>query len=190
MEMLVTAMLVTVLVSAVMGWNNSWRSQQILAASLRINQDLQLARTLAIKRGYPVELRFYRSQDHTLTTSTPQFKTWQIVGYDSIEKRLIRLTELNRFDSTVILSDSPLYSTIVRMERPLDPTRDPQPSLLPTRFTSIEFRPDGSTSLDPDPGEQWTMTLLTDGYADTRNVLPADARTLIISAENGAVTRY
>lgn len=190
MEVLITAAVLTVLLAVASSMAGSWRSQQILAAATRLNQDIQLARALAIKRGQPVEIRFYSNRDFSLTTPDAQYKTWQIVGYDSREERLIRLSELQRFDSTVILSRFPTLSSVFVNERPLDPARDPSPSLLPTRMSSIEFRPDGTTTLDPDPALVWTLTLLTDGFADDTHNLPPDFRTLIISADNGSVSVY
>jgi uncharacterized protein (TIGR02596 family) len=190
MEVLITAAVLSVLLAVASSMAGSWRSQQILASATRLNQDIQLARSLAIKRGQPVEIRFYSNKDYTLTTREPQYKTWQIVGYDSREERLIRLSEIQRFDSTVILSRFPTLSSVLISERPLDPTRDPSPSVLQTRMSSIEFRPDGSTTLDPDPSQVWTLTLLTDGFADETHNLPPDFRTLIISADNGSVTVY
>jgi uncharacterized protein (TIGR02596 family) len=190
MEVLITAAVLSVLLAVASSMAGSWRSQQILAAATRLNQDIQLARSLAIKRGQPVEIRFYSNQDFSLTTPDPQYKTWQIVGYDSREERLIRLSELQRFDSTVILSRFPTLSSVFVNERPLDPASDPFPSLLQTRMSSIEFRPDGTTTLDPDPSLVWTLTLLTDGFADDTHNLPPDFRTLIISADNGSVSVY
>ena len=189
-EVLVTAAILSILLAVASSMAGSWRSQQVLAAATRLSQDLQLARSLAIKRGQPVELRFYSNQDPSLTTPTPQYKTWQIVGYDAREERLIKLSELQRFESTVILSRFPILSSVINNERPLDPSRDPYPTALPTRVSAIEFRPDGSTTLDPDPTLTWTMTLLTDGFADETNNLPPDFRTLIISPDNGSTTVY
>lgn len=189
-EMLVAAAVMVVLISAGIGMSKSWRSQQVLAAATRLAQDLQLARSLAIKRGQPVELRFYSNQDPDLTTTTPQYKTWQIVGYDAREQRITRLGELQRFESTVIMSRFPTLSSVVENERPLDFMRDPIPTFLQTRLCAVEFRPDGSTSLDPDPARAWTITLLTDGFADATHNLPPDFRTLVITPENGAVTVY
>jgi uncharacterized protein (TIGR02596 family) len=189
-EVLVTAAILSVLLAVASSMAGSWRSQQILASATRLSQDLQLARSLAIKRGQPVELRFYSNQDPSLTTPNPQYKTWQIVGYDAREERLIKLSELQRFESTVILSRFPILSSVINNERPLDSSRDPYPTALPTRVSAIEFRPDGSTTLDPDPTLTWTMTLLTDGFADETNNLPPDFRTLIISPDNGSTTVY
>jgi uncharacterized protein (TIGR02596 family) len=189
-EVLVTAAILSILLAVASSMAGSWRSQQVLAAATRLSQDLQLARSLAIKRGQPVELRFYSNQDPSLTTPNPQYKTWQIVGYDAREERLVKLSELQRFESTVILSRFPLLSSIINNERPLDPSRDPYPTSLQTRMSAIEFRPDGSTTLDPDPTLTWTMTLLTDGFADETNNLPPDFRTLIISPDNGSTTVY
>jgi len=190
MEVLVTATILSILLAVASSMAGSWRSQQVLAAATRLSQDLQLARSLAIKRGQPVELRFYSNQDPSLTTPNAQYKTWQIVGYDAREERLIKLSELQRFESTVILSRFPILSSVINNERPLDPTRDPYPTALQTRMSAIEFRPDGSTTLDPDPSLTWTMTLLTDGFADETNNLPPDFRTLIISPDNGSTTVY
>lgn len=190
MEVLVTATILSILLAVASSMAGSWRSQQVLAAATRLSQDLQLARSLAIKRGQPVELRFYSNQDPSLTTPNAQYKTWQIVGYDAREERLIKLSELQRFESTVILSRFPILSSVITNERPLDPTRDPYPTALQTRMSAIEFRPDGSTTLDPDPSLTWTMTLLTDGFADETNNLPPDFRTLIISPDNGSTTVY
>ncbi len=190
MEILVTAAVIALLISASVGWAKSWRSQQVLAAATRLAQDLQLARSLAIKRAQPVELRFYCNQDPDLTTTSPQYKTWQIVGYDAREERLIRLGELQRFESTVVMSRFPTLSSIVQNEREMDFVRDPSPSRLQTRMCSVEFRPDGSTALDPDPALAWTLTLLTDGFAHETHNLPPDFRTLVITPENGGVTVY
>jgi uncharacterized protein (TIGR02596 family) len=189
-EMLVVVTILTVLLTTTGGWSKSWRSQQMLAAATRLSQDLQLARTLAIKRAQPVELRFYSNLDPMLTTPEAQYKTWQIVGYDARERRIAPLGEVQHFESTIIMSRFSEFSTITLNERPLDPTGDPMPTLLPTRISSIEFRPDGSTSLDPDPARHWTITLITDGFANDSRNLPPDFRTLIITPENGAITVY
>lgn len=190
-ELIVTITIVSILAAAAaFGWQKSWRSQQILACATRLTQDLQLARSLAIKRGLPVEVRFYRNLDPTLTTQDRQYKTWQLVGYDSREKRLVKLGELQRFEGTVIISSFPSLSSVLLTEIELDPTRDPLPTGLRSRFSTIEFRPNGSTSLDPDPLLIWTLTLVTDGYAAEEFNLPPDIRTLVISAENGSVTMH
>ncbi len=190
LEVFVTISIMVVLLAIGTGMSSSWRSQQVLASATRLAQDLQLARSLAMKRGQPVELRLYSNQDLSLTTRDPQYKTWQIVGYDPREERITKLGEVQRFDSTVILSRFATLSSVTSTERPLDITRDPVPSLLPTRVCIIEFRPDGSTSLDPDPGQVWTLTLLTDEFADETHNLPPDFRTLVITAENGNVVVY
>lgn len=189
-EVLVTAAILSVLLAVASSMAGTWRSQQILASATRLSQDLQLARSLAIKRGQPVELRFYSNRDPSLTVPNAQYKTWQIVGYDAREERIIKLGELQRFESTVILSRFPILSSVINNERPLDPSRDPYPTGLQTRMSAIEFRPDGSTTLDPDPSLTWTMTLLTDGFADETTNLPPDFRTLIISPDNGSTTVY
>lgn len=190
MEVLVTAAILSILLAVASSMAGSWRSQQILASATRLTQDLQLARSLAIKRGQPVELRFYSNKHRSLTTPEAQYKTWQIVGYDSREERYIKLSEVQRFESTVILSRFPILSSVITNERPLDPTRDPFPTALQTRMSAIEFRPDGSTTLDPDPSLVWTMTLLTDGFADQTNNLPPDFRTVIINPDNGSTSIY
>jgi uncharacterized protein (TIGR02596 family) len=189
-ELLVTIMVLTVVISATTGMAKSWRSQQVLAAAMRLQQDLQLARSMAVKRGQPVEVRLYSNLDPTLTTPTPQFKTWQLVGYDPLERRLAPLSELRRFESTVVMHRSTRFSTVATLERELDYSRDPMPTFLQTRVCSIEFRPDGSTALDPDPAITWTITLVTDGHAEEMNQLPPDARFLVITPENGAVSQF
>jgi len=190
-EVIVTITILSILAAAAaFGWQKSWRSQQILACATRLTQDLQLARSMAIKRGMPVEVRFYRNRDPTLTTGDRQYKTWQLVGYDSREKRLVKLGELQRFEGTVIISSFPSLSSVTLTEVELDPTRDPLPNRLRSRFSTIEFRPDGSTSLDPDPLLIWTLTLVTDGHAADEFNLPPDIRTLVITAENGSVTMH
>ena len=191
-EMLTVITVLSIMLAATTQISRSWTSQEISASATRIAQDLNLAQTLAMKRGHPVELRFYKSYDQAIASEEPHYHTYQLVGYDSRSQRVIPLGEPQRLEGTIVVIPSTRYSTVMLAERAFDFTKDPLPGTVTAamKVCCVEFRPNGATSLDPDPNHQWTISLSSEADSRPGPALPKTARTLLITPETGAVTIY
>ena len=190
-EILVVAGILSIfMLAAGYGARKSWRSQEILASATKLAQDLALAQAAAIKRNQPVEVRFYKFFDPAVPGDKPHYRSYQFIVYDPQAQHLVKLNELETFEGTTVMSRFTRFSSIVTNEKHFDATRDPYPGMGDFDWVSIEFRPDGSTNLQPIPNGQWTITLIPDLYADDTASLPADFRTLVIDPDTGAVTTH
>lgn len=186
-ETMVVMALVTILLGlAANGMKTTWRSQQIAASAAGLMQAFSLAQSTAIRNNAPIQVRIYKFQDGDLTTTDPQFRAWQITGVNAAAQgdQFYQISELQRFESTIVMSKFPEYSSVVSGETVLMPGDDKY------SYVAIEFRPDGSTNLETNPDQPWTITLLSDWGSDDKSKLPKDARTLIISPDTGAVSLY
>lgn len=185
-EMIVVMALAVLLIAlAANGMKSTWRSQQIYATASDLMQAFSTARSTAIRRNSPVQVRIYKFQDGDLTTSDPQFRAYQITGVvpSAGGDQFFQITELKKFESTIVMSRFPAFSSIVSSETKL-PKGDQY------SYVAVEFRPDGSTNLEPDPAQPWTLTLLSDWGSDDQSRLPKDARTLVISPDTGSVALF
>ena len=185
-EMLLVAAVITILLGlAGSGMKTTWRSQQIFASASNLMQAFSLAQSTAIRQNRPVQVRIYKFQDGDITSKDPQFRAFQIVGVNpaATGDQFYQVSELQKFESTIVMSKFPEYSSIVASETVL-------PSGDSYSYVAVEFRPDGSTNLETNPAQPWTITLLTDWGSDDKSKLPKDARTLVISADTGAVSLF
>jgi uncharacterized protein (TIGR02596 family) len=185
-----TVIMIMVAFMAVAGFglHNSWRSQQIAASASMLEQEFALAKTLAIKRNQPVELRLYKTTDEYQTSDKGQYRAFHIVsisptgvGFGGL------LTEVRRFESSVVMSPLEKFSSVMALERSLDAGQQGA-SKNDYSYVGIEIRPDGTTSLDPDPEKPWTITLIPDVFAEDQTHLPKDFRTLVINPDTVEVT--
>ncbi|MBX7208127.1 MAG: Verru_Chthon cassette protein D [Verrucomicrobiaceae bacterium] len=186
MEMLVIMAIATMLITlAANGLRTTWRSQQIYTSATSLMQALSLARSNAMRFNCPTQLRIYRFQDGDITTAEPQYRAYQVVSVTpgASQDQFHIVTELQRLEGTTVMSKFSQYSSIVASDTPL-----PGDSMY--SYVVVEFRPDGSTNLETNPSQPWTMTLLSDWGADKQGPLPKDARTLVIAPETGAVSLY
>ena len=185
-EMLVVMAVAAILLGAAgNGLKSTWRSQQIFASAGNLMQAFSLAKSTAIRFNRPVQVRIYKFQDGDITSADPQFRAFQVTGVSPTASgdQFNQISELQKFESTIVMSRFPEFSSIVSSETVL-------PSGDNYSYVAVEFRPDGSTNLEPNPAKPWTITLLSDWGADDKTKLPKDARTLVISPDTGAVSLY
>ncbi|MCB1209768.1 MAG: Verru_Chthon cassette protein D [Verrucomicrobiales bacterium] len=191
-EMLTVVTVLAIMLAATTQISRSWTGQEIAASATRIAQDFSYAQSLAMKRGQPVEVRFYKHYDQSIASDEPHYHSYQLVGYDSRQQRIITLGEMQRLEGSIVVIPSTRYSTVMLTERSFDFTKDPLPGIVTSgmKVASVEFRPSGATSLDPDPNHQWTLSLAAEKDSRPSGKLPPTARTLLITPETGAVTVY
>src|SRR5262245_387415 len=107
-EMLVVIIVVAILFAAAgHGAKTAWQSQQITASASKLAQDMAMARTLAIQRNQPVQIRFYRFVDPELAMGTQQYRAYQLVAHDPVNDKTKLLTEIIKFQGTTVMSKFP-----------------------------------------------------------------------------------
>lgn len=184
MEMLVVMFLAIILIGmAANGMKTTWRAQQVYASASNLIQAFSLARSTAIRQNCPVQVRIYKFQDDDILSEDPQFRAFQVTGVKPSPSgdSFFQVADLQKFESTIVMSRFSKYSSIVSSETVL-------PSGDSYSYVAVEFRPDGSTNLETNPSEPWTITLLPDWGSDDQSSLPKDARTLVISPDTGTVS--
>lgn len=190
-EMLLVVTVVAMLLGvAGYGLKNSWRSQQIGASAASLAQALAFAQSTAIKQNRPVQVRIYKFQDGDLATDAVHFRAFQLVSAEPDpaggNDKLALITELQKFEGTTVMSKDRKYSTILATEKIMSGGSNPGGESL--SYVVVEFRPNGSTNLESHPSDPWTLTLLSDFFAENNADLPKDARTLIIDPDTGMVS--
>ena len=183
--LLVMAVVVILLALGANGLRTTWRSQQIYTSATNFMQACSLARSTAIRHNHPIQVRIYRFQDGDLTGTTPQYRAFQVVGVNAgtDQDQFYSVNELQKFEGTTVMSKFPQYSSIVVGDTKLGDSDN-------YSYVVIEFRPDGTTNLETNPKQPWTITLLSDWGSDKEDKLPKDARTLVISPDTGTVSLF
>jgi uncharacterized protein (TIGR02596 family) len=192
-EMLMVLAIMTMFIAlAASGFRKSWESQEIRASALQVMQDMAMAQHHALKLGRTVEMRFYRymPQDVPLLKAV---KDRQFVGHAHAYQLLVHqntgrslpLFPVQTFQGGTILSQHRQISTVAphawresQEPGPADATGKathlhPELGIGPYQFFAIEFRPDGSTNLDPDPVKPWTLTFGPSRWHETPNEFPS-----------------
>ncbi len=185
-EMLLVIAVVTILIAlSAKGLRSTWRSQQNYASASALLQAFSLAKSTAVRYSKPVQVRIYRFEDGDLTSKEAQFRAYQVVGVHASVSgdAFSQVSELQKFEGTTVMSKFAKYSSIVSGNTRL-------PSDDTYSYVAVEFRPDGSTNLETNPAQPWTITLLSDFGSEDEGKLPKDARTLVISPDTGAVSLY
>lgn len=183
--LLVIAVVVTLLGLGATGLRTTWRSQQIYSSATNLMQACSLARTTAIRQNHPIQVRIYRFQDGDLSGTTPQYRAFQVVGVNpgADQDQFYAVSELQKFEGTTVMSKFSQYSSIVLGDTMLGSSDN-------YSYVVIEYRPDGTTNLETNPKQPWSITLLNDWGSDKEDKLPKDARTLVISPDTGAVSLF
>jgi len=193
--LMVLSIMVVLFAVAARGARKSWEGQEIKASAMKLAGDISLASMTATKLNRPVQLRFYQYDDENVATASPQFHAYQLVverqGADVA--RWEPLYEVQRLEGTPIMSAVTPYSTLLaqptapdlRVDAHLASAYAQLPNL---KYTAVEFRPDGSTNLDPQAVSAWTVTLVPVRAADDgQGQLPPYFQTLALAPETGAV---
>lgn len=197
--LIVLAIVVSLFAVAASGFKKSWQSQELRASAIQLATDLSLASQTAIRLGQSVQVRFYKYQAIELATDKPQFFAYQLMVRDKVVGLASPLYELQRFQGTTIMSENPVFSTIAYTK----PTKahlnltgnlselDPAIGIGEYEYLTIEFRPNGSTNLDPDASEPWSITLLpvtsVEELPNQSKTKPVDFQTLTINPSTGSV---
>lgn len=195
-EMLFVLTIISILIAvAGTGAKKSWESQEIKASALRLSHDIALASQTAMKLNRPVHLMFFKFYDTDLVAEQPQYRAYQIMSVEPTGQPR-PVFEVQRLEGTTLISSSRRFSSALGAPQALAGGMNFNAGggggggSDTYEFTSIEFRPDGSTNLDPDEKEPWTITLIPVRYADRTGELPREFRTLVITPENGSVRMY
>jgi uncharacterized protein (TIGR02596 family) len=191
-EILAVVLIITLLMSVgVIGFRKSWESQEIKASAMKLSSDLVLASQLAVKLSRPMEVRFYKFRDPGIASPQPQFRAYQIVERDVVTGVVAPRYESQRFEGTTIMSSYKKYSTALfgRSVQRQDSV-DPDIGIDDYEYVAVEFLPDGSTNLEPDATEPWTLTLGPVRWLDDPGMTPPTFQCLAIDARTGVVTLY
>lgn len=191
-EILVVVTIISMLMAiGVTGFRKSWESQEIRASAMKLASDLALASQISAKLSRPVEMRFYKFMDPAIASPQPQFRAYQIVERDAVTDLVHPLYEAQRFEGTTVLSSYKKFSTLLfGRSIPRKESEDPEVGLGDYEYVSVEFRPDGTTNLEPDVNEPWTLTLGPVRWLDDPGVTPKDYQCLGIDPRTGVVKMY
>lgn len=189
-EMLVVVGIVLSLFAvASSGFRKTWESQELRASAMQLATNLALASQTSIKLGKPVQVRFYRYQSAEVATEKPQFHSYQLLVRDPLTNLALPLHEMQRFESTTIMSSFERFSSIA--SKPVKAEKfDPNLTVGEYEYVSVEFRPNGRTNLDPAALQPWTITLIPVTWADRIGETPKDFQTLSIEPGTGAVRMW
>lgn len=188
---LVGALVILVAIAAG-GLTNSWRSQQIAGSAAAIAQACRMAQSYAIKQNLPVQMRIYKVRAGEVVESDPHFRSFHLVGVHASEgkDRYYQITELQQFEGTTVVSRHPQFTTLIASENPLgEVPGGTGGSGQSFNYIFVEFRPNGSTNLEVKENSPWTLTFVNDSDGGSTKI-SKEARTLVISAETGAVKVY
>lgn len=185
--LVVIGVLAALFAAASMGARKSWESQEIKSSAMRLAHDITLASHEAVKRNTTVELRFYRFFDRALASDKPFYRGYQLLSRDAAGVAT-PMFELERFDGTTVMSAFGRFSSIMPPTGMAPkPETDPELGVGPYQFVSVQFRPDGSTNLDPAAKEPWTITLIPMNWAERTGETPKLYQTLSIEPRTGGV---
>ena len=189
-EMLaVVSIILALFAVASSGFKKTWESQELRASALQLSNDLVLASQTAVKLGKPVQVRFYKYNALDVATEKPQFHAYQLLVRDPLTNLTVPLHELQRFESTTLMSAFARFSTIAA--HPVKSQKhDPMISEGSYEYVAVEFRPNGRTNLDPSAPDPWTITLIPVTWADRVGETPKDFQTLSIEPGTGAVRMW
>ena len=199
MEMLLVLGLVSLLLAiGIMGTRKNWESQEVKASALKMAADLAMAPQLAAKLNRTVEVRFYKFSDPAIAYPTPQFRGYQLLerwewenGPTSLGIKAVPLFEMQRLEGTTIMAAYRRYSSLLPpgQATAYTPGLDPDLQVGPYEFVSVEYRPDGTTSLPQTNGEPWFLTLTVVSWLETQGI-PKIFECIGIDPMNGAVKLY
>lgn len=191
-EILVVVTIISLLMAiGVTGFRKSWESQEIRASAMKLASDLALASQISAKMSRPIEVRFYKFMDPAIASMQPQFRAYQIVERDAETGIARPLYESQRFEGTTILSSYKKFSTVLfGRSIPRKESEDPEIGLGDYEYVSVEFLPNGTTNLEPDVSEPWTLTLGPVRWLDDPGVTPKDYQCLGIDPRTGVVKNY
>lgn len=189
----VIALLAILAVFAVPATANIMRGSEINRGDQALVQQLAIARQRAIARNRRVEVRFYKFINPDAVGSAPAFCAMQSFLIDENNKTTPngRITKL---PASVLINEVAANSSLLSVADKVnwDATTDPQISLpgAGTSYTAkaFQFRPDGSTSLDPT--QIWYVTLHSAQAGATAATPPSNFATIQVDPVSGATRSY
>lgn len=195
--MLVLTIFIILMMITVSATKRSWEAQEIKASALKLAHDLSIASQTAVRLNTTVEVRFYLFYDMGIASTQPQFRGYQLLRRDPItgpasaiglKSVAVPLFELQRFEGNTIMSSRTKYSSLVGGRViPWQRGSDPDIGVNDYGYFAIEFRPDGTTSLEPPGRTPWTISLGPLRWVDNPLETPKEIQCLGIDWATGAV---
>lgn len=184
LEVLAVLAVFTILISLVAPAASSvLRGSHLAQAGRTLNEQLTLARQLALSRNCRIEVRFY-SLTQPGETSPGKFRALQLfevrdTGNAAPAGKIVRLPE------SVIIDSGDTLSTL------LNSSRTP-PAGTVTEYPCRVFRflPDGSTDLSALGTEKWFLTLHAGKDGDQLRLSPVNFITLQLEPANGNIRTF
>lgn len=153
----VVAIIVALMALTIPAISPATKGVEITQSGSILAGELQAARLEAISRNRPVEVRFYENQAGD---------AYDRVGFLIIRDDMAFTTFRSEFD----LPDNliiPKFAGAQDLVPLLDSTADgitsgteERPNGTANNYVAFRFRPDGSTTLDPDPDKEWFLTII------------------------------
>lgn len=200
--LVVLAILGVIAVFIVPASNSVLRGSQLSQGGQMVNDQLALARQIAVSSNHSVEVRFYRYADPLMpgeTAGSPTtgryraLQVFQILDAGAASP----LGKIMTVPPSIIIDSGPTLSSILTLTKTWNaPQGDPQTNLpngVGTNYNCSAFRflPDGSTNLTPPTG-QWFVTLHNINDKDGITSPPAGFNffTVQVDATNGHLKTY
>jgi len=189
----VIALLAILAVFAAPATTNIMRANEINRAEQTLVQQLSTARQRAIARNRRVEVRFYKFINPDAVGSPPTFCAIQSFLIDENNKAT-PVGRITKLPTSVLINEVAANSSLLSVadKSSWDATTDPQISLpgVGTSYTAkaFQFRPDGSTSLDPT--QMWFITVHAALAGATAAAPPSNFATIQVDPVSGAARSY
>ena len=158
-------------------------------AGSQVQQALGSARQMANSRNRRMEVRFYGSPQGSPVYQSFQTFLTEEDGKATAVSKVSRLPEFVAINQSVKLS--PIISCLPDKSWTAN---DPQVSVgvMGTSYVAkaVQFRPDGSTSLDPTIANSWFLTLHASRISPTTSEPPNNFITIRLDPVSGINRRY
>jgi uncharacterized protein (TIGR02596 family) len=197
-ELLLVLAMVSILMMIVVGpTRRTWEGQEVKASALKLAHDLALASQTATRLNTTVEVRFYQFNDIGISSNEAQFRAYQLIervplagatGTNGSVHTFPRpIFEVQRFEGNTVMSSRTKYSSLAGGRTTQRQPTDPELGIGNYTYASVEFRPDGTTDLEPPGREPWTISLGPLRWIENPLVTPKDIQCIGIDWATGAV---
>lgn len=172
--------------------NGILRSSNLNRAAQMVEQELSSARMTALAKSRSIEVRLYRYEDPQSPGTTVSYRALQTFLSDE-NGNFTPVGKMIRLPQGILINENQANSSIMTLDdKAWTPPSDPQIDLpgVGTAYTSkaIQFRSDGSTSLDPN--QKWYLTLHTWTDGSSTDTPPPNFATIQIDPVSGNTTTY
>ncbi|NJK91536.1 MAG: Verru_Chthon cassette protein D [Blastochloris sp.] len=160
----------------------------ITSGGLLVSGQLELARQTALAEGIQTEVRFYKIAGNT---GLEAYRAMALVKVSTGEM----LNKTQRLPEGVILSDNPVFSTILSNDNMDEGTQD-LPGLPNTPYKSLRFTNGGSTTLNPlgagsgASRDQWFVSVKAESAPEENNLPARNYSTVQVDPITGRTTIF